>query len=319
MDRNTDTPATDSPITKTPTVAILLSTYNGVRYIDQQLQSFTEQTYTNWMLHWRDDGSVDGTPARMEAFAAGSGADRCVRHTHHGRLNVTRSFMALLRDALETPASCFAFADQDDVWLPDKLARGVAALGSGDQPVLYCAGHIAADEALNPIGSSPPVRRPPSFEAALTQNIAQGCTMMLNRPAAERIGRSEPPDGTWHDWWAYLVVTAGGGRVFVDTAATVLYRQHGANHTGVAGSEWRRALAALRRGQGPFIDILRRHVDSLCAQPFLVTGPKQAHLDTVARALKGGVRQRLKALRMPGFARQTWFETLLFRVWFLLA
>ena len=91
------------------------------------------------------------------------------------------------------------------------------------------------------------------FPAALTQNVATGCTVMLNRPAARLVAASRPSTGTLHDWWAYLLVTAAGGRLVQDEEPVVLYRQHAQNLVGAPASMVSRAIAALRRG-GRVID-----------------------------------------------------------------
>ena len=121
-----------------PEVAILLSTFNGERFLAAQLDSLLDQTRRSWELCWRDDGSDDGTVPLMQAFMDGSGRGRCRRSdADEQRLGITASFMRLLRAA--PPSPCVAFADQDDVWLPEKLARGVDCLAAlaPDLPALY--------------------------------------------------------------------------------------------------------------------------------------------------------------------------------------
>jgi hypothetical protein len=219
-----------------------------------------------------------------------------------------------------TDAAYFAFADQDDVWLPEKLARGVDALAQSPEGVaiLYCARQWLVDAQLNGRRLSAPLRRTPAFLSALTQNIATGCTIMLNRAAVDRILASHPPTEAWHDWWSYLVVTASGGRVLFDPTPVILYRQHGANVIGAPASQTRRGMAAIRRGRASFMRVIRAHVVALGTTPHLLTEPTRCQLDHVARALQGGVRGRAAALRLKGFARQTFAETLIFRLWFLL-
>ena len=117
----------DSP----PRVFILLSSYNGAVYLHEQLQSLTAQSHPYWTLYWRDDGSSDATVDILYDFAASIGSDRCVRVPDPtSRIGPTASFITILRAAVPAmqEGDYVAFADQDDVWLPDKLARGLAAL-----------------------------------------------------------------------------------------------------------------------------------------------------------------------------------------------
>jgi hypothetical protein len=299
-------------------VAILLSTFNGERYLAEQLASFTEQTHTDWRLYWRDDGSSDGTAVVMAGFAAEPGtAERCVVCPQGGRLRATGSFLALLRVALRGSAAFFAFADQDDVWRPEKLAHAVAALGAlpADRPALYFCGRALVDARLAPIGQVLAPRRPPGFPAALTQNLAPGCCIMLNRAAVESINAA---DGTWHDWWSYIVVSACGGVVIAGNTPDILYRQHSRNLVGEPRGFRSRAFAAIRRGQGPFMTLFWSQVEALLAGRIPLPAETRAQLTVIARGKRGGLPARLKALGLPGFIRQTWPETLLFRLWFLL-
>src|SRR5208282_4950805 len=269
-----------------PTVAILLSTYNGEPFLAAQLHSFLAQTHHDWTLHWRDDGSTDASARLVSEFAARTGDERCIFAAGDGCRQITRSFLALLRSARAGTATYFAFSDQDDVWLPEKLGRGIAALETvpAGQPALYCAQRIVVDSALWRTGEPGPLRRPPGFPAALTQNIAPGCTMMLNRAAADLVLASEPPDTVWHDWWCYVIVAAAEGRILADPVATVLYRQHANNHVGEHRSWWRRGIAALRRGPGPFMRLLRQHVAALQARPGLLPESTRQQLSVIADA-----------------------------------
>ena len=305
-----------------PRVAILLSTCNGTAFLPAQLRSFQDQTYRNWTLFWRDDGSTDDTVAVMERFAAAE--PRCIRiEAPAGRLGATASFLALLRAVAPRigPADLVAFSDQDDVWLPAKLARGVAALSAEPQvggPALYCARQTVVDAGLRPIAASPRLRLPPGFRAALAQNVAVGCTILLNPPAVALVAGLTAPQRTYHDWWCYLLVTAAGGRCLHDDAEVILYRQHPGNTVGTPRSTPRRALAALRRGPTAFMNLLRGHLAALAARPEVLSATARDDVVLLDMALRGGVRERLGALRTLRLRRQTLAETAALYLWFLL-
>jgi hypothetical protein len=309
-----------APVAERRRVAILLSTYNGENFLAAQLHSYLSQTHDDWTLHWRDDGSSDASVGVIGQFAAGAGQGRCVCHTQGGCGQVTRSFLALLRAARRSDATYFAFSDQDDVWLPEKLAHGVAALDNvpDAEPALYSSGRVLVDADLRGHCAPGRLRRPPGFPTALTQNVVPGCCMMLNRAAADLVLASQPPDTTWYDWWCYIIVAAAGGHLLIDHATTVLYRQHANNLVGETRSWWRRGIAALRRGPGPFVSLLRQHVATLQARPELLHESTHQQLAVIADALNGGRIARLKTFFLPGFARQNRLETLVFRVWLLL-
>lgn len=300
-------------------VAILLSTYNGAPFLTEQLHSLLAQTHRDWVLYWRDDGSSDDTRRIAGDFLTGLPKGRGVVVQEGERVGGTESFLRLLRAAFAADHAAFAFADQDDIWLPEKLARGVTALRHvpADVPALYCARQMLVDARLRPIGLSPPVRRP-GFPAALTQNIATGCTVLLNRAAAELVGRSQSPASAMHDWWSYLLIAAVGGQVLADDTPVVLYRQHGGNVVGAPPGRLRRGAAALRRGPGTFMRIFRQYVAALAEQAALLSPSAASQVMQLDRALRGGRRRRLRALYLPGLVRQTWVETAVFRLWFLL-
>ena len=303
-------------------VAILLSTYNGERFLPAQLESLLEQTFEEWTLYWRDDASTDNSVALVEEFARTAGQGRCVQiQCTSTRLRPTTSYLTLLAAVQNRLAESdmVAFADQDDVWLPDKLARGVAALHdlANQVPALYCARQMLVDEQLNPLGLSLRLTEPPGFPAALIQNVTTGCTLVLNRRAVALVANSTPPSASLHDWWCYLVVTAAGGRLLTDDAATVLYRQHPANLIGAVNSMPRRAVAAMRRGRAIYMEVLRQHVGALMAQPHLLTPGARKQVEIIDHALKGSLLHRVLALFMPGLRRQTFPEMAGFWVWFL--
>jgi hypothetical protein len=312
-------PDTPPAASSGPGVAVLLSTFNGERYLTEQLASLERQTYPNWRLYWRDDGSSDGTPAIVRDFITGLPDGKAVACPGGGRLRATDSFLSLLRVAVRGSADCFAFADQDDVWLPEKLAHGVAALRDvpPDRPGLYFCGRTLVDAALRPVGQVLAPRRPPGFPAALTQNLVPGCCMMLNRAAAELAGASPTPDGAWHDWWCYILVAAKGGAIIAGDTSDILYRQHDANLIGEPRGFWHRTISAARRGRGPFMTLFWRQITALLTVPALPDATRTV-LQAIERGRFGGPLGRLTILRLPGFARQTMAETALFRLWFLL-
>jgi hypothetical protein len=257
---------------------------------------------------------------RVTSFAARAGAGRCISHPETARLRATGSFLALLHTALQGPAEYFAFADQDDVWHPDKLAHAVDALRGlpPGHPGLYFCGRTLVDADLNPVGQVLAPIRPPGFPAALTQNLAPGCCMMLNRAAASLIDEAPVPEGTWHDWWSYLVVASAGGTVIAGTTPDILYRQHDDNLVGEPRGFWHRTRGAARRGRGPFMSVFWRHIDTLRSGAIPMPAATHQTLDQIERARRGSLLIRLTSLFLPGFVRQTAAETLLFRIWFLL-
>lgn len=298
-------------------VAILLSTFNGEKFLPAQLNSLLAQTHERWVLHWRDDGSTDNTREVMHEFAARVGTDRCVESSSSGpHLGVTASFLTLLRENIG--AMAVAFADQDDVWLPEKLHCALEMLAeAGEFPALYCARQYLVDEALRGARLSILHSGAAGFPACLTQNIANGNTLVMNAAAAALVATAGEPEGTVHDWWSYIIVSACGGKVLFDERPQVLYRLHNKNLIGRSQPLHARALAALRRGPVVYMTMMQRHADALAANACRLTVEASQDLSLVRTGLNGGLFHRLSALRCQRFRRRTALETLLFRFWFL--
>jgi rhamnosyltransferase len=230
-------------------VAVLLSAYNGETFLREQIESIVAQHGVEVRLLVRDDGSTDGTPALLQDLQQAHG----FRLISGPNLGVIGSFFALVAAAPDD-ADLYAFADQDDWWQPDKLARAAARLQASGAPTdsaqLYCSAYTISDEALRPQRTVvfPGIR--PGFGNALVENIAPGCTMVFNAQARNLLCRSIPDARPlMHDWWLYQLVS-GLGTVRYDTESHILYRQHGRNVVGTSASRlkhlWRRIQRFLR-------------------------------------------------------------------------
>jgi len=305
--------------TPPPDVTILLSVFDGDRFIAEQLDSIGAQRGVRWTLIWRDDGSrPDRSCAEHLARFAQRFPGRVTREAESGRrLGVGQSYLALLSTA--PPGAHVAFADQDDVWLPDKLARALARLSTMQtgRPALYCGRQSLVDAALVPLGFSAVPRRPLGFGNALVQNVATGCTILLNDAARRAVLAMPPPPGTLHDWWCYLVLAGIGGHLAYDSEPMILYRQHGANAVGSAGNPLARAWRALGRGPGPFLERLALHLDGLAPHRDRLTPESRLILDRLVAARALPAWRRMPALLRSGIYRQGTAEDLILRLWLL--
>ncbi len=217
----------------TPTVAVLLSTYNGEAYLEAQLDSLVAQEGVAIEIFVRDDGSSDRT---REILARHARAPLRLAAPADGGIGIgpASSFLRLLATAPDS-FDYYAFCDQDDVWLPDKLARatGVLAGAPATEPCLYCSRVQCVDETLRPLGPSP-VNRDSRFEHLLFENIAYGNTVVINPEARSLVCSASPGTGAiMHDWWCALVVSALG-TVIHDDETRILYRQHSGNTIGAS-------------------------------------------------------------------------------------
>lgn len=213
---------------KKPTLHVLLSTYNGERFISAQIDSVLAQRGVDVRLYIRDDGSSDGTRAIVSEYAA---RDPQISVEYGLNKGVVGSFFTLLAACTAT-GDYFAFCDQDDVWKPDKLARAVVCCDTytDQEPVLYASRVEYVTEQLSRLGFSPMPRRV-GFNNAMVENQLIGCTMVFNRHLRELVLARLPQYATMHDAWLYLVASALG-KVIFDDFVSVAYRQHSGNVVG---------------------------------------------------------------------------------------
>lgn len=224
-----------------PLVTIVLSTFNGERYLEEQLNSLLEQTYKNIKIIVRDDGSKDGTCEILKHYKK-----KCpeidVYFEHN--IGVVGSFFRLLNLA-PSEAEYVALCDQDDVWSKGKIERAVTTIsgvlpmrsetGSVVSPIMYFCALERVDANLKHLGIIRQSPKKPSLENALVQNVATGCGVVLNKSALQLVKNKDVSLNKigMHDWWLYQIISAFG-LVLYDSTPQIKYRQHGGNVIGSA-------------------------------------------------------------------------------------
>jgi len=224
---------------RAPRFRVLLSTHNGGQFLREQVESVLTQCDVELDLHVRDDHSTDETVALLQELAS---ADTRITFNEGERMGAARSFLTMLSETPED-VDFVALCDQDDVWMDGKLARAADWLSGVQGPAMYCSAVEVVDEQLHPLGVHRTCRRGPALENALVQNIATGCTIVVNRSALH-LFRKVPNRPVMHDSWIYTAITAAGV-VRYDPETWVLYRQHEENTIGLAaspGRQWMRRL-----------------------------------------------------------------------------
>ncbi len=297
-------------------VRILMATWNGARHLPAQLDSFLAQTHADWSLIIRDDGSTDGTPALLATFRDAHPDRQITLLAPDGAPagGAAANFLRLLDHAGRLPPALTAFSDQDDVWLPGKLARAVAVLGADAgpdaPPAVYASRSVHTDADLRPRGPSTLHPRPPAFGNALVQNVLGGNTIVMNPAAAARLAATCPAALAarvpFHDWWVYLVAAGAGARIVNDAEPGLLYRQHGQNvlgaHAGLGGALGRLGTV----GAGGWRDWIDRNLAALTAVQDLLAPPQRATLAGFAALRRDpSARARITGLTRLGIHRQT--------------
>ena len=233
-----------------PKIAILLSTYNGAKFLQEQLDSLINQSYSNTILVIRDDGSSDPTPDIISYFAENHEDKVHIVDNNNENLGASGSFACLIEYVLQNKselglnAAYMMFCDQDDIWFEDKIEKQVDAMlalesekgSDGETPPLLVHTDLQvvseenepiADSLINYQGLEIERNR---FSNMVISNLVTGCTALIN----ESLARKAIPvskQAIMHDWWLALVAAAFGKVVFLD-APLVHYRQHGSNTIG---------------------------------------------------------------------------------------
>ena len=216
---------------KTPRVLVLLSSYNGERYIKEQIDSVMNQEAVEVFLLIRDDGSTDKTIDIIREESKRNSSISLICGQNYG---YAKSFMTLCLEATKLDYDFFAFCDQDDVWLPEKLKVATSnLLKTKDGPSLYLSQAKIVDEKLNPIKSSFH-NRLIDLGPVLEHNFAIGTTMVFNRELLDllSIDIDKMCLTCGHDSWVFLVALAVNAAISYDTEGYLLYRQHGDNASG---------------------------------------------------------------------------------------
>ena len=244
-------------------IAVLLATYNGGKYIREQLESLFQQYCDQFHLYVRDDGSSDDTMKIVEEFRQKYPDRITILEDSQKHRGAAKSFMYLLENV---DSEYYMFCDQDDIWLPEKIEKTFARMkdetAAKNVPVLVATDLKVVDEQLSPIKDSfnedlkiDVFRKHP--ELICVRHVVTGCTMMFNR-AAKLASLPMSPRATMHDEWVALCVHFKGGVISILDDATILYRQHKSNTLGAEqASKGFFARAIARAGQKQFFQVAK--------------------------------------------------------------
>ena len=236
--------------------AVLLSTYNGERYLKEQLDSILTQSGVELTLYVRDDGSSDRTAAIIEEYRNNYS---CIVFSKGENLGVGNSFMQLVYD-VPHEYDYYAFSDQDDIWLENKLIKAIEMIRDTEGPVLYTSNQLLVDDRGNELELRHSSAPDTSYMQILCSNRLSGCTMMWNSSLQKILSDEKRRPSRQmlvnriHDVWVAMTASVTG-RIVFDSNAYILYRQHENNVVGVKKTkllkEWKKKLMSseLRNGR----------------------------------------------------------------------
>jgi glycosyltransferase involved in cell wall biosynthesis len=297
-----------------PLVAILLCTYNGARFLAEQLDSLEAQTYQNWEVIASDDGSTDQTLEILQQYQAKWPSGKLTIRSGPQK-GFSQNFLSLACDP-EIKADYYAFCDQDDVWLPEKLEIALGNIVAKQEysgmkwPYLYCGrtAYISSDK--KPLGFSPLFGFPPSFRNALVQSIAGGNTMVFNQKVKEMLERVGLVDVSSHDWWVYQLTSAADGMVYYDKVPKILYRQHSEALIGGNSTIFARFKRLKMLLKGRFSHWTNQNLIALNRAKGEVSKSNLEILSLFVTLRGAKLKDRFRLLEVCGLYRQTWGGTI---------
>lgn len=221
-------------------VVVLLSSYNGEKYIKAQIDSVLKQKGVDISLIIRDDGSSDNTINILKQYEGLS----CCKIIYGNNIGACPSFMWLLNNA--PSADYYSFCDQDDIWDDDKLISAIKIIDGGDYQLYHgLAGRV--DKSLNKLHDKTYIPTN-SFGSSLLTS-ATGCTMVYTHTLQCKLREYYPRYVSMHDAWVYRVCYALGFSVYYDNISHMKYRQHGKNVSGGQMSLWQK-LVKVKKNKG---------------------------------------------------------------------
>lgn len=298
-------------------VNIVLSTYNGERFLAEQLKSIQKQTFMEWQLLIRDDGSTDRTPEIIKTFAANDSRIKFINEDDRQNFGVIKNFYTLVH---YDTADYYFFSDQDDVWLPEKMMDMLneARTYPSDKSLMVYMDLSVVDEKLNTI--TPSMIRSQSQHAnvslcsELTENTVTGGVSMINHTLAKKWSKCD--NIIMHDWYLALLAAATGHLVYIDKPGE-LYRQHDANVLGARTfskrmKKWLNPLKAVNKywelilGSQEQAAYLLNQVD--------LSDENRELIERYVGLLNQTMMNRIKYLKQYKFRKNKLFHTLVFRI-----
>lgn len=204
-----------------------MSTYNGEKYVDEQINSLLNQTYKNITIYIRDDKSSDNTIKIISKYKKNN---KFVILDSNENIGIVPSFIELLKCA--DNYDYYAFCDQDDIWLKNKIELAVEKLNthSDDIFLLYGSNYDFYDQSMIFSSKSGIKKKKPSFSKGLFESLAPGMTMVFNNKTRCELIKTMNGKYALHDGWITHICTAFGNVVY-DNTVTVKYRRHDSSAT----------------------------------------------------------------------------------------
>ena len=298
----------DSGMDNKPKIQVLLSSYNGEQYIRKQIDSILQQSNVDVHCLVRDDGSKDNTNTILEEYAS----LHKLEHISGENVGFAKSFYTLVADSGDY--DYFAFSDQDDVWISDKIETAITAIHEhANIPQMYFSNCDLVDGDLHHIGYMyEDIKMSDRKFDRLIDNRAAGCTIVFNKAARDYFLKGRIEKIQFHDFWVFVLCSYFGNVVY-DPQCKVLYRQHQNNEVGNHLSFmkiWKQRIKQLKKKGFHVREYIAQELLRNFAE--LLTEDEKNELQLIAE-YRQSLRKRLRLLfsgkiHMNSFKKKFWFR-----------
>lgn len=304
-----------------PKVAILLSSYNGGEYISEQIESILNQSYKNITLLIRDDGSTDKTISIIQSYLNNH---KNIIFLKGENIGLVRSFLELLRYAFSKNFDYFAFCDQDDIWLPNKISSAVDCLdkysNEGFTPLLYSCTSKVVDKNLKFTGklTEKKTKEITFFNTAI-QNICPGHNQVINRPLAKIVLDLFKNNNYIYsqDYWITNIAVVTG-KICFDNIPHTLYRMHNDNQLGYGSSKLGRFINHITRVKNKEARKMAIQLNDFVRLLYSTLSMKEKNEMSLFFDSQSSFIKRANYIRYTKLYRQNNKETLAFKILYLL-
>jgi len=301
-------------------VQVLISTYNGEKYIADQIDSILGQTYSNISILVRDDASKDGTVDILKSYQ-----DKGLIKYYSAEVNTgfRHSFFDLIQNA-DKGCQYFIFADQDDFWMSARVENAIRDILEEEEeestPILHSCRFINADEKLNKINRKIKISKPAGLGNSLIECPFLGFTMLFNKKMLDCLSMiTDATDIRGHDM-AAVIIACMFGKIITGNSVDVLYRQHSRNVSGGLGKTWFQEIKIKAKMALSFLSD-----DTLTKNAYAMYNVFESIIDDTNRKIflefinrNKSLSNRMRIFRNKEFKRQTFVDNIIVKTVFLL-
>ena len=289
-------------------VAVILCSFNpNLSYFDKQIESISNQKHKNLHVYIFDDGTSKEKLLKMKSILSDYDLSFTitVRKNNYG---CCMNFLHALREVSDSDYYCFS--DQDDIWLSDKLSKGLKSLENYD---LYCSSTILINDKDKKIGINN-IDTSPSFKHSLVQSIAGGNTYIFNKKIRDLINDIRDLPYFSHDWFIYQLAAGSDSKIFYDSTPSILYRLHKNNLTGTSNTFFSKLKRLRMLMKGDFLNWTNRNIECLIGHKEVLKKNNLNIIYDFNKKRSGNLLERVSIYHDDNFRRSSIMQNITFYI-----